>query len=572
MTNTAPFPIQITVLDSLQKLLPEQSPPPSAGGFSAMRNEPFSFQIAYRLNDSQGDMLPFYPIIETDLPVSLYSVGYVPVLQTNIHDLDDHYRPGLLPDILIPKRTNPRICKEGFPWVAKHYEAHENNQLQATRDSWQALWLTINEKGTPLKAGNYTITVRLCARQSAQCVGEVHIHLQLIDALLPMQKLRYTNWFHCDCLCDTYGVTPFSERFYEIFRSFATSAARHGMNMILLPAFTPPLDTPFGKARMTVQLVDICYENGVYRFDFTKMRRFIEESRKCGIRYFEHAHLFTQWGATAAPKIIATVNGQPKQIFGWNTPATCKRYNQFLHAYIPAVRAFFDSMKLGRKVLFHVSDEPGPTCAESYRAAKNSLGTLLDGCTVGDALSHYDFYADGTVQMPIVNTRACDEFIGRCRNWWAYYTGGEHQNGMSNRLINNTSERNRMIGIALYYHNIQGFLHWGFNYYYDELSHGLFDPKLNPNGFNGACAGTSFSVYPATDGTALPSIRQKVFYEAINDMRAMQLLEKLTSRETATALIERFYGKVTFSTPVESREKLLSFRNALNAAIRAAIQ
>lgn len=570
--SAAPYCVEMLVLDSLQKVLPEQTPRTAALPFSAMRNEPFSFQIAYRLTAENGDMLPLYPTLETDLPVSLYSEGFVPVLQADIQDLDDHMRSGLIPDILLPKAVNPKIIEKRCSWMPRYVECGETVQLQALRDSWQVLWITVNENGKRIPAGEHRITVRLHARKDQSLVGEVQVPLHLIDAALPPQKLLYTNWFHCDCLCDTYGVAPFSERFYEIFRSFASSAARHGMNMILLPAFTPALDTPINCERMTVQLVDIVYENGTYQFDFSKMKRFIEESKHCGIQYFEHAHLFSQWGANAAPKIVATVNGRIKQIFGWDTPSTGKRYATFLQAYLPAVRAFLADMGLSKKVLFHISDEPNPTLfTVAYREAAEIVRPLLDGCMVGDALSHYEFYEDGTVQIPIVSTRAIQDFAGRCTSFWAYYTGGEHRHGMSNRLINNTSERNRMLGIQLYYYNIKGFLHWGFNYYYDTLSHGLFDPKLNPNGFNGACAGTSYSVYPAMNGTALSSIRQKVFYEAINDMRALQLLEKLCGRNASIALIEKHYGAVTFITPAESSEKLLSFRAELNAAIEAAL-
>jgi len=38
-----------------------------------------------------------------------------------------------------------------------------------------------------------------------------------------------------------------------------------------------------------------------------------------GIQCFEIAHLFTQWGAKHAPKIMATVDGEYRKIFGWET-------------------------------------------------------------------------------------------------------------------------------------------------------------------------------------------------------------------------------------------------------------
>ena len=129
-----------------------------------------------------------------------------------------------------------------------------------------------------------------------------------------------------------------------------------------------------------------------------------------------------------------------------------------------------------------------------------------------------------------------------------------------------------MLGIHMYAHNVKGFLHWGYNYYYDVLSHGLFDPKTEPCLYNGASPGTSFFVYPSSDGKAIQSIRQKVFYEGLNDMRALQLSEELKGREYTMKLIEKYYGKVTFLTPAESEEKLLGFREELNKIIGSSIK
>ena len=55
-------------------------------------------------------------------------------------------------------------------------------------------------------------------------------------------------------------------------------------------------------------------------------------------------------------------------------------------------------------------------------------------------------------------------------------------------------------------------------------------------------------------------------------MVLLELLESLVGREQTVALIEQHYGKVTFATEAESGDKLLTFRNAVNDAIAAAVQ
>ena len=50
------------------------------------------------------------------------------------------------------------------------------------------------------------------------------------------------------------------------------SAAEHGINMLLTPVFTPPLDTAKGGERTTVQLVDVTFADGQWSFGFDRLR------------------------------------------------------------------------------------------------------------------------------------------------------------------------------------------------------------------------------------------------------------------------------------------------------------
>ena len=57
--------------------------------------------------------------------------------------------------------------------------------------------------------------------------------------------------------------------------------------------------------RTTVQLIDVYQEENGYTFSFEKLERWLELCERCRIRYLEFSHLFTQWGAGHAPKIMA---------------------------------------------------------------------------------------------------------------------------------------------------------------------------------------------------------------------------------------------------------------------------
>lgn len=548
------------LLNSLYRVFPDDCPTQAMKELSGFGNEPLSFQLAYRLK-TENVSIPIYIRVESELPVFIYGVDYVPVRHTSAEGLDHPPKPGLFPDILLPKSTNPNLKYLKVPGSSSRYtEENEIHLLNASSDSWQSVWFTVNKQKIALKAGEYTIKIKVFHSVDRSLLAEEKLTIRIIDALLPKQRLIYTNWLHCDCICDLHHVTLFSEEFWNILESYLTVAAERGMNMVLMPAFTPPLDIPIGTERMTVQLVEVEKNRDGYSFDFSKMERFTNLCKKVGIEYLEHSHLFSQWGAKSAPKIIDK-NGAP--LFGWETDAASKEYGDFLKQYLTALIRFLKDKDLESKIFFHISDEPKDTMMEDYKKATAQVREILKPYNSGDALSHYCFYEDGTVKTPIVRTKEADDFVGRCDNMWGYYTGKEVHDGLSNRVLTLPPERNRMMGIHLYQYKMKGFLHWGLNYYYDVLSHGIFDPRYNPCGYRNH-AGTSFFVYPAFNGTALPSMRQTVFAEGIYDYEALLQLEKKYDRNFCEELLKKHFGKITMNTAPSDPEQIIHFRKELN--------
>ena len=99
-------------------------------------------------------------------------------------------------------------------------------------------------------------------------------------------------------------------------------------------------------------------------------REWILLCRETGIKYLEIAHLFTQWGAQHAPKIIAEVEGKSQCIFGWETQATGIQYCDFLKQFIPELLKVLEAENILEDTYFHVSDEPDIQHYQSYKEAK----------------------------------------------------------------------------------------------------------------------------------------------------------------------------------------------------------
>ena len=552
--------IRTKIISSLENVFADEdfNKYPEIKHLSALRGEKISVQMLYTYEKTASGiymMTELSPELTGSLSeyARTYDVRYVPVEKPINTDCDDNYLrtvPGLFPDLLIPLEKGESV------W--------------ATSKALDSMWIEISIPNEGI-TGLQTLTVKFTDPISGEA-SENSIEIEVIDALLPEQTLKFTQWFYTDCLANYYNVPVWSKRHWEIIESFAKKAAELGINMLLTPVFTPPLDTKIGGERLTTQLVGVTVKNGKYSFSFRLLDKWIDMCNRVGIKYLEISHLFTQWGATHAPKIMAKADGEYKQIFGWDTDAHGEEYRVFIRTFL---RALLDHMKKrgdDKRCFFHISDEPSTEQLADYKASKSIAEDILSDYIIMDALSDYEFYKMGIVKTPIPSNDHIKPFIdNNVEGLWTYYCCGQCVN-VSNRLVAMPSWRNRSIGMQMFKYNIVGFLHWGYNFYNSHNSRKEINPYLELSGEKWVPAGDPFSVYPAKDGTPHPSLRAIVFREALEDMRALQLCESLYSHAEVVAAVEKALGfEVAFDKCAKSSKEILEMREAINAMIKARI-
>ena len=521
-----------------------------------MKNQRLSVQLAHTV-DGDDAPLRIVPQLKINGALADYArartVELVPVAYPIDPAIpDDNYlskKPGLYPDWLQPL----------------HYGAG----ISVMRGQLRAVWVEFMPDGN-LPAGTYETEIAFVGGMGETITSD-KIIIEILDACLPEQEMLLTQWFHCDCLANYYNCEPWSERHWRIVENFARTARENGINLLLTPIFTPPLDTAIGGERTTNQLIDVTVTDGEYTFGFDKLDRWIEMCDRVGIKYFEISHLFTQWGAAHAPKVMATVDGECKRIFGWDTEAAGEDYSKFLRTFLPA---FLDHMKArgdDKRCYFHISDEPNGAQKAQYRASKAVVADLLEGYTIMDALSEYEFYREGVVSTPIPSNNSITPFIeNNVPGLWTYYCCGQCLD-VSNRLIAMPAWRNRSIGMQLYKYDIVGFLQWGYNFYNNMHSVNTVNPYADVSGEYWVPAGDPFSVYPAEDGTAFESTRIIVFHEALEDMRAMKLCESFYGKERVVAEMEAVFGEIRFDRCARSAEMMLAVRARIDELIALAL-
>ena len=434
-----------------------------------------------------------------------------------------------------------------------------NGTIKLTAGTTRAIWIHIDTKGAA--AGDYNFTVTVSENGEKQTL---EAPVKILEAKLPEQKLIHINWFHTDCLATYYKKEVFSEEHWAIVESFIRNAVAHGVNCILTPLFTPPLDTAEGGERPTVQLVKVRRgRNYTYEFDFTLLDRWVDICLGAGVKYFELSHLFTQWGARHAPKIMAETGTGYKRIFGWETSATGDAYKNFLKQFGSALKEYTDKKGITDICFVHCSDEPGLNDIKDYKKASDLVRKYFGAYEHIDAMSDYDFFKEGLIGTPVPEEGNIEAFRGNVKKLWTYYCCGQYRNNLPNRFFALPSLKARILGVLLYKYDCTGFLQWGFNFYYSQHSKREIDPFTETDAGGAFPAGDAFVVYPGKDGTPLSSLRQKVFYDGFQDISALRALEEKYSREYVLDFITEALGDISFTDYPLDNETFLAFREKL---------
>ncbi len=529
------------LLTSMAKVLPDADITTlySANEFSCLKGEKLCFQIA--VCNAEDKTVTFD--VSDNANLSVYEIGYTPATYPADEDADDYYiskEPGLFPDILNEK---------------KNFELN----LKANKPT------TLFFEFDALEAGEKEITVTF--NSGDEILSSNTAKIEVVDFELPKQDVVCTHWFHTDCLADWYGFEVFSPKYWETVENYVKTAVEHGINSLLIPLFTPALDTEIGKERMTVQLVDVFVSNGEYTFGFENLKKWISLYKKCGITDFEFSHFFTQWGALHAPKIMANVDGEMKRIFGWETDSTGEEYVSFLTAFAAAFKPVLKELEIEKNSYFHVSDEPGEKDIEQYKKCNDIVNSLFGEYNIVDALSSFEFYKRGIAKNPIVCIDHAIEFVGHTDNLWVYYCCGPVGDYYTNRFLAMPSQRTRVLGMQMYKYDAKGFLHWGYNFWYSQLSKSKINPYEVSDSGNAFSAGDPFVVYPGENYKPVCSLRLKVFRDAFQDISALKALESFVGKEEVLKILESD-GEITFNRYPRSEQWHFEKRNEINKIIK----
>ena len=528
--------VSISIISSLEKFFKEDKPCLAINKATALKNETYNFQVAIVSGEAMENVTLGISGLNPSA-VRVFDVGFIVGTSAWMEFQDDYY-------VSKEVREYPELLtahEDGFSLVAGETKC-----------------VFISVDCSALSVGTHEIRV-VCSGEEAT------LSLTVLPCELVKNDLILTNWIHVDCICDQHGVEPFSDAFYAIFEKYLAWHVELGNNTAFTPIFTPPIDTAIGGERRTVQLVDVYVKDGKYSFGFEKLKQFIRFCSARGIVYFEFSQLFTQWGAKSCPKIVANTDEGEKKIFGWETDAECEEYKVFLGAFLPALRDEVYALNLQDNVFLHISDEPKEDAFARYKNLATFVREQARGLKILDTFSDVEFYKEGLVDIAAVTTKFAETFINEGLPCILYYCSVEFDGYLSNRFFWMPLQRTRVLGCQLYENNALGFLHWGFNFYYNYLSKAKINPYEITDAQGYFPSGDAYLVYPTENGVT-PSIRLMTMKEAFQDYRALKTLEALTDKAFVKSFLNGEGVRGLKEYP-RSLEWHLAFREKLNALI-----
>ena len=476
----------------------------------AALNERFSFQLVVRneikLDGRRNGDAPVDISVSADAPegweIRIRRVGYVPMLHRNTGAIEGETDgigmiPGYVPDPLFEETSMPLPANETH-----------------------AFWFSV-KPSTGAKPGKFAISAILAAAGQKEQRRTVKASLHNVR-IAKRRDFHISNWFYNDAVLDFHHCNAFDETYWKLLPKYLENMSSHGQNMINVPVFTPPLD---GVKRPTQLLRVTRKGKDKYQFDWSDVKRFISSAKKAGFEKFEWVHLFTQWGVKNALRIYHGQGADEKLLWPPETEAVSKTYRNFLSQFLPEFHDFLQSEKLMSSSFFHLSDEPrGEEHLENYRKAREILRELAPWMKVMDAVSEIKFAKAGLTDMPIPLISAALDFVAEDIPCFCYYCCGPRGRFLQ-RLMDTPLAKIRMNGWLFYRWPFQGFLHWGYNYWYQSQTRNKIDPFVVQDGMKWPRwpYGDCFMVYPGENGP-LDSIRWEVLSESLQDYALLQTL------------------------------------------------
>ncbi|RFM26664.1 DUF4091 domain-containing protein [Deminuibacter soli] len=394
---------------------------------------------------------------------------------------------------------------------------------QITANQNQPCWISI-PVGANAKTGDYKCSVTFTGKYKGQSFMLTRRFIVKVYPVVLSKDdiLSVSNWFAFETPQNEYKKTfkrmnagadvPYnSELYWGYLKKYAAIMSAHGQNVFYLSP---------------VHLVTYKRDGNKWGFDFSffdKVAGTLQANTK--LKFIEGGALALRgngWEGNFRMLFPHQENGT------WGVglqDLSNPDVQQFYKAFMPALCAHLKEKGWDKIYIQHIADEPIDANADSYisiskfiRAQLTCNLKFIDAVQTTKVAGYVDIWVP---QLDFFDKNAAF-FENRRRSYnetvW-FYTSAFPQGNYANRFIELPLAKVRLLHWINFKYNASGYLHWGFNFWDDNL---LMQHK---SGSDGLPAGDAWIVYPGNN-EVLSSIRFETMRDGINDYTLLRMLQK----------------------------------------------
>ncbi|MFD2962314.1 MULTISPECIES: DUF4091 domain-containing protein [Olivibacter] len=365
------------------------------------------------------------------------------------------------------------------------------------------------------KAGTYPVKVDIRTKDM-QIRKEFAIHVH--NVRLAKQELWVTNWYslaheRLALLNKGEQVKSFGLVYWRLIETLANKMAAYGQNTALIS----PLDLAIYKM-----------EGEHLSIDFSRFDQTVDIFRKAGVLgRIEGGHIGQRAGNWSSPFIVRVPEPLADSTRFRQLPIEDPRAKNFYARFFKALIAHLEEKGWLSDYYQHIADEPTGDNKESYIAIASYVKSIAPQIKIMEACHSKDLAETIDLWVPQLDFLNKDFTFYQDRKkvgdevW--FYTCLSPRGNYANRFIDLPLIKTRLIHWINYKYQIDGYLHWGFNYWnqdpYEETT------GINSEGGNILPTGDSWIVYPGYQ-KLYSSIRLEAMRDGINDYTLLQMLTK----------------------------------------------
>lgn len=367
----------------------------------------------------------------------------------------------------------------------------------------------------------YTITLK-SAGLSQTLTFQVNIYKTALVAV-GKNSFPYTNWFKLDNMATYHQLEPFSPEHWTMIEKYARLMARARQNTFLIQ-----LDVILEKQ-----------EDGTYILNSKRLIRLVDIFTRSGMYYIEGGHLAARTDGAWASKTFSVITAK-------GALATSRAGDKILADVCRQLMEQIESHGWRDRWLQHATDEPIESHMTEYRILTGMIRKYMPGLPIIDAnmeatMDSIQLYGAQDIWCPKPNSyvkyrQAYEEMRSLGDQVW-FYTCLDPRGPYLNRFMDQERMRPMLIGWGASLYDLDGFLHWGFNWYHfnpeDKTPIDPFNQTVKGN----LPPGDTHVVYPGSQGP-WSSTRLEAHRVGFEDYELLKML-KAKNPQRAGDLIEQ---------------------------------